>query len=57
MESAIGRLAEEELVEMVRDVKGILHIPLAVKLSPFFTWRNVRPSTGAIVSPPPDAAL
>src|SRR2546429_465978 len=28
---------EDELIEMVRDVKGILNIPLAVKLSPFFT--------------------
>ena len=32
-----GESLEDELVEMVHDVKGILKIPLAVKLSPFFT--------------------
>jgi len=28
---------EDELVEMVREVKGVLTIPVAIKLSPFFT--------------------
>ena len=34
---ASAAYAEEELVEMVRDIKGLVKIPLAVKLSPFFT--------------------
>ena len=34
---ASGASVEDELAEMVRDVKRILTIPLAVKLSPFFT--------------------
>jgi len=32
-----GASVEDELAEMVRDVKGILKIPVAVKVSPFFT--------------------
>jgi dihydroorotate dehydrogenase (fumarate) len=32
-----GAAAEDELVEMVRDVKQLVTIPVAVKLSPFFT--------------------
>jgi dihydroorotate dehydrogenase (fumarate) len=32
-----GCQAEDDLVEMVRDIKGLIRIPLAVKLSPFFT--------------------
>jgi len=32
-----GASAEEDLVEMVRDVKGLIKIPVAIKLSPFFT--------------------
>jgi dihydroorotate dehydrogenase (fumarate) len=34
---ASGGYLEEELVEMVRDIKALVKIPLAVKLSPFFT--------------------
>src|SRR6185437_13997563 len=32
-----GATAEDELVEMIHDVKSLVTIPLAVKLSPFFT--------------------
>src|SRR5262249_42774006 len=32
-----GAAAEDELVDMVRDVKQLVNIPVAVKLSPFFT--------------------
>jgi dihydroorotate dehydrogenase (fumarate) len=32
-----GASAEDDLVEMVRDVKALIRIPLAIKLSPFFT--------------------
>lgn len=32
-----GASAEDDLVEMVRDVKALINIPLAIKLSPFFT--------------------
>jgi dihydroorotate dehydrogenase (fumarate) len=34
---ASGGYVEEELVEMVRDIKALVKIPLAVKVSPFFT--------------------
>jgi dihydroorotate dehydrogenase (fumarate) len=34
---ASGMAIEDELVEMVRDLKRIIKIPLAIKLSPFFT--------------------
>jgi dihydroorotate dehydrogenase (fumarate) len=34
---ALGIAIEDELVEMVHDVKRIVKIPLAIKLSPFFT--------------------
>lgn len=34
---ASGYQMEEDLVEMVRELKGLLKIPVAVKLSPFFT--------------------
>ena len=34
---ASGAAAEDELVEMVHDVKQLVSIPVAVKLSPFFT--------------------
>ncbi len=34
---ASGAAVEDELVEMVRDIKRIIKIPLAIKLSPFFT--------------------
>ena len=34
---ASGMAIEDELVEMVHDVKRIIKIPLAIKLSPFFT--------------------
>ena len=32
-----GCQAEDDLVQMVRDIKGLIRIPVAVKLSPFFT--------------------
>jgi dihydroorotate dehydrogenase (fumarate) len=34
---ASGYQMEDDLVEMVRDLKGLLKIPVAIKLSPFFT--------------------
>ena len=34
---ASGAAIEDDLVEMVRDTKRLLKIPLAIKLSPFFT--------------------
>jgi len=34
---AVGASVEDDLVEMVRDIKGLIRIPLAIKLSPFFT--------------------
>jgi dihydroorotate dehydrogenase (fumarate) len=34
---ASGAAIEDELVEMVRDLKRLITIPLAIKLSPFFT--------------------
>ncbi len=34
---ASAEYVEEELVEMVRDIKALVKIPLAVKVSPFFT--------------------
>jgi len=34
---ASGIAIEDELVEMVRDLKRMIRIPLAIKLSPFFT--------------------
>jgi hypothetical protein len=48
---ASGAAIEDELVEMVRDVKRIIKIPLAIKLSPFFAaFANVAHQLDAILS-------
>lgn len=35
--AASGYQMEEDLIETVRDLKGLLQLPLAIKVSPFFT--------------------